>query len=212
MEYLKTFMQRTGFPAEAQAVLLELAQKNMDILEQLTGVYLENLDFAKVDLMVTEAAGSRGFSPYSLWLLVLMHASKQVRHLYKTEEIFFDTFEDLRYKAHECFDRYGIWGNFVAFWYPIFYRGDIVKLGRLEYETKVFNGQKPLSLMGVTLQPGERWLSVHIPASGEPFDRETRMESYRRAAEYFGVNPSNQMSYVPATRVMSPDPPEQMRS
>ena len=186
MEYLQTFMERTGFSADARDFLLDLAEKNRDAVEELTVFYLDCLDFQRTDQLVAEIAGKRGFSPYSLWEMVLINASKQVRHLYKSEEVFYNTFEDLRYKAQECYDRYGVWGNFVAFWYPIFYKGNIVKLGRLEYETRIFNGNEPISYMGVTVRPGDPLLSVHIPASGEPFDRQTRLDSYRQAVQYFG--------------------------
>ena len=71
-----------------------------------------------------------------------MQAAQRARRDYLAqgvcEEIFWDTFCDLRYKLLECKTIHGVWGNFVASWYPIFYTCQIVKLGRLEFENAVY--------------------------------------------------------------------------
>ncbi len=47
-----------------------------------------------------------------------------------SEEIFWNTFQDLKYKLLECREVQGVWGNFVSFWYPIFYTCDIFQAGQ----------------------------------------------------------------------------------
>ena len=78
----------------------------------------------------------------------------------------------------------GVFGTFVQFWYPIFYRCDIVKLGRLEYETITYD-HPAREVAGITLRPGQKVLNIHIPSSGEPFDLNARLQSYKLAYDFF---------------------------
>lgn len=194
-EFLQEFMTRTAFPEEAAAQLLRDAEtvqeKNCtDRFDSAVSFYADN-DFSTelTEPMVEEVAAASGLSPYAVWMLLLIEAARPqlltCRELGTGEELFWDTFSDLRYKALECKEIHGVWGTFVAFWYPIFYTGDIVKLGRLEYENGSFQGKEPYVKNGVAVNPGDFVLNVHIPSSGEPFHREARLSSYRKAYAHF---------------------------
>ena len=91
----------------------------------------------------------------------------------------------LKYKLLECREVQGVWGNFVSFWYPIFYTCDIFKLGRLEYENTTYAWEEPYIKNGYAIKHGDPVKSVHIPSSGEPFDEAARLASYRLAYEFF---------------------------
>ena len=75
---------------------------HMDALSELTGLHRHVVDF-----------------------LFLALASERLRENYRaaglTDELFWDTIADLKFKLIECHDVYGIWGTFVASWYPWFY-------------------------------------------------------------------------------------------
>ena len=194
-DFMQEFMTRTAFPAEAVTQLLQDA----DTLEKANCV--DRFDSAvsffaaqdyKVELaepMVREVAEASGLSPYTVWLLLLIEAARPqllvCRELGEGEELFWDTFSDLRYKAIECKEIHNVWGTFVAFWYPIFYTGDIVKLGRLEFENGIYEEKTPYLGNGFTVNPGDFVLHIHIPSSGEPFTKEARLDSYKRAYEHF---------------------------
>jgi len=66
-------------------------------------------------------------------------------HADLTDELFWDTIADLKFKLIECHDVYGIWGTFVASWYPWFYTMHRFKLGRLQYEAVHFSGDTPVT-------------------------------------------------------------------
>lgn len=193
--YLKLFMEKTAFPAEAQEELL----KNAGILtaadqeETLDGAveffYDNDFSMALSQPMIEEMAQNAGLSPYTVWLLFLIEASRPVLDSFRQdgtpEKLFWDTFTDLRYKVLECKEVQGVWGNFVAFWYPIFYSRDIVKLGRLEYENTLYNADIPYEKNGFTVKKGDKVKSIHIPSSGEPFDEAARLASYKAAYAFF---------------------------
>lgn len=191
---MSLLMEKTSFPEEARTFLLQSAQALEDAgqgthLQQALSAFYENGFSTKdtqpaIDAMAEKAA----LSPYTVWMLFLMQGAKQAKADYEKkgigEEIFWATFADLRYKAIECKENYGVWGTFVAFWYPIFYSCDIVKLGRLEYENRIYDGPA-YEKGGFTLRPGDKVKSIHIPSSGEPFHKEARMASYRQAYGFF---------------------------
>ncbi len=189
-EFLQLLMDKTGFPPEAQEAYRQAAEQlDSQQVDGAIAFYYEN-DFSTqlVHPLLEDIAEASGLSIHTVWGLFLAFAAETARHDYLengvSEEIFWDTFCDLKYKLLECKENKGVWGNFVPFWYPIFYSCDIVKLGRLEYETRAYSGPAR-TVGGHTLQPGDKVLSIHIPSSGEPFHKEARLESYRKAYDFF---------------------------
>jgi len=93
----------------------------------------------------------------------------------------------LRYKAIGCKAVKGVWGIFVAEWYRIFFTCDIIKLGRLEFENNHYYYDTPYSFGDIRLFNSEDIAvkSIHIPGAPEPFDKEARLDSYRKAYEFF---------------------------
>ena len=185
-KYFALFLEKTDFPAEARESLTNTLLATENKLPAILDLFHQSYDHAATDLMVKALAEESGISEYSIWLVVLILASQKARSLYATDKLFWDTFTDLRYKAHECYDLHNIWGNFVSFWYPIFYKGTIVKLGRMEYETRMNALTETYTIGDITLGPGDRTIHLHIPTCpNEPFDKAARLESYRLAYEHF---------------------------
>lgn len=194
-EFLQLMMEKTAFPPEAKQELLQngdrlTASGQEPALDSAVRFFYEHqLDIKLVTPQIEEIAQKAGLSPYTIWLFFLVEAALSVREAFQkkdpSEKLFWDTFSDLRYKVNECKNMHNVWGNFVAFWYPIFYSCDIVKLGRLEYENAVFEEEKPFTWGGLTVNPGDPVKGVHIPSSGEPFDEAARLDSYGRAYEFF---------------------------
>lgn len=194
-QFYSLLMEKTDFPKEAREELL----KNADVLtaagqeEALDGAvgffYDNDFSISLSRPLIEEIAEKAGLSPYTVWLLFLMEAAAPVKASFEEDgipgQIFWDTFADLRYKVQECQDIHGVWGNFVAFWYPIFYSRDIVKLGRLEYENALYDEDTPYEKNGYVVKKGDKVKSIHIPSSGESFGEEARLASYKKAYEFF---------------------------
>lgn len=138
---------------------------HMDALSERTGLHRHVVDF-----------------------LFLALASERLRENYRaaglTDELFWDTIADLKFKLIECHDVYGIWGTFVASWYPWFYTMHRFKLGRLQYEAVHFSGDTPVTVGGYTVKPGDTVYNMHIPSCGS-LNRAVRIESYKKAYEFY---------------------------
>lgn len=194
-EFSRLFWEREGFPQEARQAL-DLCLDRLERLgkaEALDGIgaFYRGNDF-DADLtqpLLEDLALETEISVYTLWLLLLIDQAKTAFGDYKAlgvpEQVVWDTFQDLTYKLLECKQVYGVWGTFVASWYHIFFTCDIVKLGRLEFESTVYDEAVPYRFGDFTLEKGDPVKSIHIPSSGEPFTWEARLDSYKRAYRFF---------------------------
>ena len=162
--------------------------------EALAAFYRTDFDFKTIYPYVKEASEKSGANEYTLWGLFLLMAAEPAEKTYEirgiSKKVFLDTFEDLWYKMIECKNTKGVWGNFVFWWYPIFYRLTIYKLGRLEYELHPYPGKEPYIWSDgertIEVKPGDKVCSIHIPFSKEPFDEAARLASYQAAQDFFG--------------------------
>ena len=184
-DFLVLFLDKTQFPESAKEAILTAADQVSAEIVPILAFYEDGYNHESTVPLIKELATASGIHEYTLWMVLLCLAAEKARPLYKTEQLYWDTFCDLRYKAQECYDVHRIWGTFVAHWYPIFYNGTIVKLGRMEYQVKACPFKEPKTALGITVNPGDPILALHIPTSFEPFDTAARMESYRMAWEYF---------------------------
>lgn len=184
--YFALFLEKTNFPEEACKSLTDTINAIGESLIPILETFCQHYDQSATTPAVKTLAEKSGISEYSIWMVILILASKRIQHLYPSERIFWDTFTDLRYKAQECYDLHGTWGTFVSHWYPIFYKGNIVKLGRMEYETRVGALKSTYTIGDITLGPGDTTIHLHIPTCPDaPFDKAARLESYKLAYEHF---------------------------
>ncbi len=111
-----------------------------------------------------------------------IHILEDFRRANISEDLYWETIEDLKYKLFECKNVHNVWGNFVMNWYGIFFKLDIFKLGRLEFERAKL--ESDYSFGEYEFKKGDTAFSVHIPSSGS-LSEELRLDSYKRAYEFF---------------------------
>lgn len=101
------------------------------------------------------------------------------------ETLFWNTLgDDLRCKLKESHIIYGEWGLDCANWYTLFFKKNLFRLGRLEYERCLSPMKEPVTIDNIVIRPEDTVYSIHIPSTSEPLDRKSRMESYRLAYDF----------------------------
>ena len=191
-EFLIFFMEKIGFPEEAQEFFQGLHRQILKETEYnrrmdyIIKVFMDNQSekaFEQADLL----AKDMNIHSYTMSMMLLLLSCKPLSELYYerniSEDIFWDTLADLTYKLNECRHIYGIWGTFVRTWFPPFYQTARFALGRMQYEYSSFFLDE-YSLNGVTLKKGDKVINMHIPSSGS-FSEKARMDSYQRAYRFF---------------------------
>lgn len=189
--FTEEFLRRIGAKEEAVAALLDATDKLSPFeatMREIDGVIRETKRIEPTEEARRKVAENAGVPYETVNALAVIRAGRWLKEDYLragiAEDIFWDSMTDLRCKLEECISCRGVWGTFVEFWYDGFFRMDIFRLGRLEFERLVYH-DVPTSAGGVEVKDGDIVYSVHIPASGEPLTKEARLDSYRRALKFF---------------------------
>ena len=121
-----------------------------------------------------------------------------------SEEVFFDTLKDFKYKLDECKKMNGVLGIRPFSWYYHFMNGKMFALGRLQFHERKFFDNTYYKWNDITITPDDTIVNIHIPSSG-PFTRELRMDSYKKAFEFFGKNKGEYIVITCASWLIYPD-------
>ena len=195
IEYVLSFMNELGFDKEAVASLsadIEKIYANEDAKELFAGAvddYKRDIhsNYTELREAAKRAGEIVGVHAYSAELLLFICFSKHLRELYRlrgiSDRIWFDSMSDLKWKLWECKAVKGIWGSFVAGWFPGFFNLTRFALGRLQFEIVEFDGEYEKN--GRSLKKGDKVINVHIPRTLTPLDKESRDDAYAQAAEFF---------------------------
>ena len=193
--YAIDFMNELGFDAEAVEVLSGDLEKMLSvpeakaIIEECVALYEEDVhrDYGEILAKIDKAAELAGVHKYSAELLIFILFSKHLRELYKqrgiADKIWFDSMCDLKWKLWECKAVKGMWGSFVAFWFPRFFDLTRFALGRLQFETCTVKDN--CTVGGKEVKEGMKALAIHIPRTLTPLTKESRLDSYRQAVEFY---------------------------
>lgn len=189
--------KRLGLSEAAIAAVEKCARKVEDCsslnkkFEALINEYLypEAHDFGKLFDKVKPLSIIYGIKEYTLDFVVLVYAAEIMHNKYKerglSDELFWDTIMDLRHKFDECVDCKGVYGTFVPWWNTEFYNLRRFCLGRYQYDMSTFGKDDYVTSAGVTIKKGEKVLGFHIPSSGVPLTDEIRLDSFKKAYQFF---------------------------
>ncbi len=150
-------------------------------------------DSMEIDAVVAELNGiaeRSGENQYTIHFLFLLANTRWLHERYVgagiPDEIYYGSMDDLRCKLNECIECKGVPGTFVVTWFGRFFRVTRFGLGRFQFETVKFDYRDGFaSSCGVRVENGSTVLNIHIPSSGIPLTDAVRMDSYRRAWEFY---------------------------
>lgn len=175
-EYRK-YMERLTFPPEAVEALLQKVDARLDVLGQ---------RYMAEEITLKEAQEAMG-EDYGAYMVFLVGCLPELRRRYEkaglSEELFWHTMMDLKYKLMECHAVKGQWGNFAFWWYDRFYKMTRFTLGRLQFETVKYEWP-PYRCGEIVVQPGDTVVNIHIPSAG-PLTDALRRDAYQKAYEFF---------------------------
>jgi len=161
----------------AVEAVLQKADARLDVLGQ---------RYMAGEITLVEAQEAIG-EDYGAYMAFLVGCLPELRRCYAAaglpEELFWHTMMDLKYKLMECHTVKGLWGNFAFWWYDRFYKMTRFTLGRLQFETVTYEWPA-YTCGGITVQPGDPVVNIHIPSAG-PLTEELRREAYQKAYEFF---------------------------
>lgn len=124
-------------------------------------------------------------------LAVVLYSLPSVYQNYKEkgidDNIFFDTFSDIKIWCANAFDQYGEKGLENIHWITKHLSMKIFRIGRLQFEFSRFLILPHAGLKNIIRCPyrlGEKCITLHIP-QGEKLDNDKYINSFQRANEFF---------------------------
>ena len=198
-QYLERFFTRCSYPDEAAKSLLcdfDRICENGEakkVFDECIALYEDStdIDYNGAHKRCGDAAESAGVHRYAGELLIYCCWTRRLKERYEEkglpQKVWLDSVIDLRAKAVECYKMYGVWGSFVCFWFPGFFKLTRFACGRLQYEfCRHYATGEPYTKHGVCLVKQETpVVGMHIPSLG-PLRHEEVSESYRLAFDFFG--------------------------
>lgn len=213
---MENLIKRIGFPEEAAAQALEIDSrvknnpKVLSLYEALVVDYLAKGMESDHEKRLSEMADVLGVHVYALHMVFLLECALRIKSEYDkrgiSEEVYYDTMEDITFKIVECKKFHGFYGVFPFSWYHAIFGVYTFKLGRLEYAI----GELQYDSYRDYAKRGDRVYNCHIPSCG-PLTYELVIDSLKRAYKFFGcrdyliVHCGSWMLYPPAYREVFPE-------
>lgn len=197
-DYIEKLMQEIDFPQEAieyfgTCMDKIIAADNAESFDSARELFFEKKrDWGnwgdEIAPRLIEVSEKTGVHKYSIEMLYVLDLSYEMKVIFEERgypyQIFLDTASDYRAKLFECKTVHDTWGTFVGAWYPIFVYGDLIRLGRLEYELCDYEYDYVYEKSGIKLTKGSHVKNIHIP-SGEALTEEMCFDSYKKAYDFF---------------------------
>lgn len=114
-----------------------------------------------------------------------------------TEDVFWDTFLDIRLWCENCYRETGFYGILEYDWFWRHFERKLFRLGRLQFETMEIGHE--ICGKGILISQSEPVISIHIP-QGEPLDWEECERSFQKAFQWFGM----EKKYICHSWLLSP--------
>lgn len=195
IEYALNFMKEHAFDEESAESLCSDMKKiyscvgAKSLFDECLVLYEQDIhtDFKLLLQKAREAGELVGVHAYVAEMLMCICLSKKLRRLYAekgiSDEIWFDSMSDIKWKLWECKAVKGIYGTFVGTWFCGWFYMTRFALGRLQFEITSFRGEYEKN--GRVLHEGDKVINVHIPRTLTPLDKNSRDDAYARAREFF---------------------------
>lgn len=191
---IKDFCDKFNFPIDAKKYLLNsyvrltsYPQQHQEFCRYIEAYSQEyTLDTTAVFSNIDRIAFDTDIRPFTLDLIYLILLTPHLKILYKQRGISEDIYDmsviDLKWKCIECYNVYGYYGTFVAWWSIGIFKLEIFGLGRLQFNLKKFTDD--IEKSGFSFKSGDLYIDTHIPSSGK-LNHDDCLLSYKMASEFF---------------------------
>lgn len=191
-DYIIDFSKKHNFPQEAIETLLstyDTLKNNQKFNYLIDSFYAkEPLSFQAFKTIIEEISKDENINPYSIYLTFYVLLTPALKILYREkkvdETIYHDTVGDLQCKLQECYTVKKVWGIQSIEWCYKIFRFEVFNLGRLQYCIGNYT-LEDTEICGNAVKKGDKVITIHIPSSGKPFDRSSRLDSYEKAYYFY---------------------------
>lgn len=186
--YFENFLKEFGYPEESWDVLIsafDKLEKQAEFNLLIENFFKTNPDFRTIMKDLCEKTDLNLYTGYGVLFICL---SKETKVLCKdwgwTDRMFRRGMLDIMLQTCECYEVKKVWGLMGEGWMSGIVTGCVVSIGRLQFVAKPYDGED-VEVAGYKVTKGTPVITVHIPGSGESFDKKARMDAYHEAYEFY---------------------------
>ena len=186
--FVKFLLNKLNFKSDIKNNILEklnvaFKYDKKDIILLVNQYKDTSFDFLKKLDIFREILSKTRLNQYEIDLLYILLLSKKLRKIYKnnglSDDLFFSTIEDIKFKVDECILVKKVVGTFVVSWYRAFFDLTLFSFGRLQYQVCEF------SLNYEDIKANDLSLNIHIPRNGQRLEPKLIDESLEQATNFF---------------------------
>ena len=184
--HIKQLSEAIKLPDDAAAAVLAAAEKiPADRADALSAAFFADKDMEEdIDALAEELGIT---SPLCALTLYMMFA-RQTYYNYLAhgvaQDIYEDSMTDFTVWNLACMRQNDAPGLLQMGWLAMTLKEKLYRIGRFQYEPTTFNHGR-YAFGDYVIHRGDPVLTIHIP-EGEPLTDEARLDSYRRAEQFFG--------------------------
>jgi hypothetical protein len=187
---IKDICEHLSFPTEATETFVNgyndiRSQNCLFLFDSARELFFEG-DTKQYRTLLAEVSKKTGIHKCTVDMIFLLTCTDRAKEIFDergiSEEIYYDTMRDLTAKLVECKKLHDVWGTFVIWWFPEFFRAERFALGRLQFEKKEF----PFEDYKGIVKKGDTVYNFHVPSGGS-FTHDAITDSFKRAYKFFGV-------------------------
>lgn len=188
---VKKYCDYFAYPEDDKAFLSEVSD---DLIREgfedvLTSYKSGEIDYQTMTERIDSVSEKAGVGKDAAYAVTVLSLCDFVRDGYEkngySEELFRDTMRDITFKTSRYKQFHGFSGTTLIKWYEKFISLKRFGFGRLQYERSTYKGPET-EIAGIKINTGDPCINFHIPRSGEPFTRQTCLDSLKRAYPFFG--------------------------
>ena len=202
IKFTYELMNRLDFPADAKSYLggvcetLTSDERFRGDISKAEDLYFTERTDDRVSEILDSVSSHSETHIYTVQFCFLLLCTDRLRREYALrgieDSLFWDLMLYLRCKLLECHNLCGLWGTLVFEWFHHHFLIELFALGRFQYIKMPFPYEK-YEYGDICINRGDTVYSFHIPSSG-PFPRDLRIDSYKRAFDFFGCK---EKGYIP---------------
>ena len=185
---INEIMKKLDFPAEAidcfNACLDKVNQNSMatSILKTAEDTMFkseDNLAYYPYIEQVAEIIGENKHTVNMLfWLMCTIPLKDVYRENNLSDEMYYDTVSDLKFKLDECKKMHDVWGTHVT-WFAPFFKLKRFAFGRLQYDVFAWDKGEYHGM-----KDGDLCFRMHVP-SGSPLTVDAAYDSFRKLYNHY---------------------------
>ncbi len=193
-KYLENFLNEFNYDDDAKQSLISdfdkiySSEKALELYKQGLALYDKDrfCNYGEIIKLSKDASEIAGIHEYSSALLIFIFMAKRLKEYYSelnlTEEMYYVTVCDLKFKAIECKLIKGIWGSFVASWFAGFYQCERFGIDNLQFE--VIKCGLTTNYKGIEITPDTKVMNIHLPRTGGRLDKTALMDTLKKAQDF----------------------------